>query len=287
MLRPATLLEGEKKDLAVYEENLGKLVTLGQQLAVLQVKKDKNKGTLEAADAQEEARLNTQLDAANGVFERFIKEVGKPLAGVTAAAQSVDSASNKSQGMQEKLQHLGPDVVAIYTLVLPDRYVAILVTSGTRKAYTTTIKETDLDHKIFDFRRQLESATSNPLPLAQELYHVVFPEGLRQDLDSLHAHTIMWSIDSTLRYVPLAALHDGRSYLVNAAFTNSLITPDFLDHLDDAASGAWKGTGFGVSETKDTAHFSGIAFGEAGITGHFSAERERDGADCRRLPAER
>ncbi len=90
-------------------------MTLGQQLAALQTKKDKNKGTLEAADAQEEARLNTQLDAANGVFERFIKEVGKPLAGGSAAAQSVDSASNKSQGMQEKLQHLGLDVLDLHT----------------------------------------------------------------------------------------------------------------------------------------------------------------------------
>ncbi len=166
--------------------------------------------------------------------------------------------------------------------MLPDKYVAILVTSGTRKAYSTTIKETDLNRKIFEFRRQLESPSSNPLPLAQELYRVVFPEGLRQDLDSLPAHTIMWSIDSTLRYVPLAALHDGHSYLVNAAFASWSITPDFLDHLDDAPTGVWKGTGFGVSETKDTAHFTELPSVELELQKFSPPERRKRRA---RLPA--
>ena len=268
MLRPATLLESEKRDLVAYEQNLGQLVTLGQQLAALQTKKDENKAQWTAADAEQEARLNGQLDAANGVFERFLKEVGKPLAGSSAAARSVDKASDESQGIQEALQHMRPDVVAIYTLVMPDKYVALLVTSGTRKAYTTAIAEKDLNQKIFDFRRALESSASNPLPLAQELYRVVFPEGLRRDLDALHVKTIMWSIDSTLRYVPMAALHDGHDYLVKT-YANSLITPAFLEHLNDAAAGVWQGTGFGVSETKDQAQFTELPSVKVELQGIF------------------
>jgi hypothetical protein len=44
--------------------------------------------------------------------------------------------------------------------------------------------ELDLNRKIFEFRQQLQNPGSNPLPLAQELYKIVFPEGLRQDLDT-------------------------------------------------------------------------------------------------------
>jgi CHAT domain-containing protein len=87
------------------------------------------------------------------------------------------------------------------------------------------------------------------LPLAQELYRIVFPEGLRQDLESMHAVTIMWSVDSTLRYLPISALHDGRQYLVQR-FRNSLITPASLPGLTDAPSAVWEGEGFGVSEAK-------------------------------------
>jgi CHAT domain-containing protein len=59
----------------------------------------------------------------------------------------------------------------------------------------------------------------------------------------------MWSIDSTIRYVPIAALHDGRQYLVSR-FRNSLITPASLTRLTESSQQLWKGIGFGVSEAK-------------------------------------
>jgi len=85
------------------------------------------------------------------------------------------------------------------------------------------------------------------VPLAQELYGIVFPPGLRQDLDSMHATTLMWSIDSTLRYIPFAALHDGKRYLVES-FRQSLITPASIPNLTDEPVHSWAGFGFGVSE---------------------------------------
>ncbi len=125
----------------------------------------------------------------------------------------------------------------------------MLVTSGARKAYTTAIPEAELNKKIFEFRQQLQNPNSDPRPLAEELYRIVFPKGLRQDLDAMKAETIMWSIDSTLRYVPLAALHDGNDYLVKR-FRNSLITPASLTRLTEASAAVWQGEGFGVSEAK-------------------------------------
>src|SRR5262249_12262986 len=92
---------------------------------------------------------------------------------------------------------------------------------------------------------------SDPVPLAQELYRIVFPEGLRQDLDALNATTIMWSIDNTLRYVPIAALHDGKDYLVKT-YRNSLITPLSLANLAEEPARQWQGIGFGVSESKSS-----------------------------------
>jgi len=123
----------------------------------------------------------------------------------------------------------------------------MLVTSGARKAYTSPIKESDLNKKIFEFRQELQNPASDPLPLAQELYHIVFPEGLRQDLDAMHAKTIMWSIDSTLRYIPFAALYDGKDYLVKS-FRQSLITPASIPYLTEEPIRQWTGVGFGVSE---------------------------------------
>jgi CHAT domain-containing protein len=123
----------------------------------------------------------------------------------------------------------------------------MLVTAGARKAYTTAIKQAALNQKLFNFRQALQDPASDPTPLAQELYRILFPEHLREDLEAIHAQTVLWSMDSTLRYVPMGALHDGKGYLVER-FRHSLITPESLLSLTEDSSGKWQGAGFGVSE---------------------------------------
>jgi CHAT domain-containing protein len=203
------------------------------------------KTALSAEESQQSEQLDRDLAASNTVLLRYFAEEEKSFARGSAAAKRVGEL-RESEGLQDTLQTLGPDVVAIYTLVLPDRYTALLVTSGARKAYSTLIPEIQLNSKIFDFRQRLQNPALDPLPLAQELYKILFPEGLRADLDGMGAKTLMWSVDSTIRYVPMAALHDGKQYLV-ARFRNSLITPASLTHLTEEPRAQWKGAGFGVS----------------------------------------
>ena len=76
-----------------------------------------------------------------------------------------------------------------------------------------------------------------PLPLAQEMYRVMFPESLRQDLDAVGAKTIMWSIDNALRYNVTGGLIEvstsmtaGRAS-VRVANTGPVIPADQLDRL--------------------------------------------------------
>ena len=246
-LRPATLLPSERKALERYEQIVGEVVTLGQQKAALVDKR--NQGPLSTAEAEQAARLDSDLAAANRVLLRYLQEEEKDFTPASAVARRTGEFREEAVSVQEALRQMSSDVVAIYTLVMPDKYIAVLVTSGTRKAYTTAIKETDLNRKIFTFRQLLQNPASHPEVQAQELYRIVFPEGLRKDLDALHAKTIMWSIDSTLRYVPLAALHDGHDYIVKH-LRNSLITPASLTRLTAVSDALWDGTGFGVSEAK-------------------------------------
>ena len=271
-LRPATLLDFERKALERYEQIVGQVVTLGQQRAALVAKRDK--GQLGAAEVEQAAKLDSDLATANRVLLTFLQQQQKDFAPGSAVAKRTGEFSEEAAGVQKALQKLGPDAVAIYTLVMPDRYIAMLVTSGARKAYTTAIKEADLNKKIFEFRQLLQTPASDPLPLARELYGIVFPEGLRQDLDAIQARTIMWSIDSTLRYVPLAALHDGKDYLVQR-FRNSLITPASLTRLTEASAAVWQGTGFGVSEAK--ASFTALPSVPAELHGIFR-QKETDAA---------
>jgi CHAT domain-containing protein len=243
-LKAATLLDSERQALERYEQILTQIVSEGEAKSALVAKSAKT--ALNGEESARSQQLDRDLSAANTILLRFFDEEEKTFAANSAAAKRVGEL-RESEGLQDALQALGPDVVAIYTLVLPDKYTALLVTSGSRKAYVTVISEVELNSKIFDFRQQLQNPASNPLPLAQELYKILFPAGLRQDLDSMGAKTIMWSIDSTIRYVPIAALHDGQQYLV-ARFRNSLITPASLTRLTQGSDTVWKGVGFGVSQ---------------------------------------
>jgi CHAT domain-containing protein/Flp pilus assembly protein TadD len=244
-LHSATLLDFEKKALDRYDEIVNQIISLGQRKAALVAKK--NEAPLSAGELAEENRLDADLRAANIVLLRFFEEQQKSFAADSAQASRVEEFK-EAEGLQDALQRLGPDVVAIYTLVTPDKYLAMLVTSGARKAYSSSIREEELNREIFNFRQQLQNPSSNPVPLAQDLYRMVFPENLRQDLESMHAKTIMWSVDSTLRYIPFSALNDGKQYLIEV-FRQSLITPASIAYLTEEPIRQWSGEGFGVSES--------------------------------------
>lgn len=110
------------------------------------------------------------------------------------------------------------------------------------------------------FRQALQDPDSNPAPLAQELYQILIGPKLAQDLKQGGATTLMWSLDGVLRYLPVAALHDGHKYMVES-YRNVIFTPASRDRLKDPVSEHWKALGLGVSQSKQS-EFNGqkVAF---------------------------
>ena len=49
------------------------------------------------------------------------------------------------------------------------------------------------------------------------------------------APTLLWSLDDALRYLPMAALYDGRHYMVER-YENVLFTPESYGHMMDVAA---------------------------------------------------
>ena len=52
------------------------------------------------------------------------------------------------------------------------------------------------------------------------------------DLEQAKAETLVWSLDGVLRYVPMAALYDGKQYAVEK-YNTVTITPASINHLED------------------------------------------------------
>jgi CHAT domain-containing protein len=64
---------------------------------------------------------------------------------------------------------------------------------------------------------------------------------MADDLRQAKAQTLMWSLDGALRYVPLAALYDGKQYLIEQ-YGVSVMTLASNTRLKDRPdrSGKWR-----------------------------------------------
>jgi len=226
-----------------YREIADQVTVIGSERGELLAKKSRT------PDEEERLKkLETDLQVASRAFQQFLDKLAEELAGAKQGGEKVFQL-RESQGLMEDLRELGAGAVALYTVVGEEKYRVILVTPDVQKAYEYPIKAADLYRKVFAFREVLEGPKRDPLPLAQELYRILVGP-LAKDLQGARAETLMWSLDSVLRYIPIAALHDGERYMVER-YRNVIFTPASNSRLKDAPSVGWKGLGLGVSKAKE------------------------------------
>src|SRR5581483_3716231 len=183
---------------------------------------------------------------ANQAMDKFYDELYRELGKTKNAADTVEETKEKASGLQNLLQSMPEGTVGIYTLVGEDAYHAIVVTRNVMLPREYKISARDLRLKVENFRDALRDPNSDPLPKARALYNILIGP-IAGDLESVHAKTLMWSLDDVLRYVPIAALHDGQSYLVEK-YRNELFTSASMPNLTAPPHVAtWRGVGLGSS----------------------------------------
>ncbi len=223
-----------------YREIADRVAELGTERGTLVDKKNRT-----PEDEQRLAKLDAALVVAGNAFQSFLSHLESEL-GASAETGSKIFAMRESQGLMEDLRELGKGTVALYTLVGDDKYRVILTTPDFQKGYEYPIKSADLNRKVLEFRQALQSPKIDPLPLAQELYKILIGP-VAKDLKAAKAQTLMWSLDGVLRYVPVAALHDGKQYLVEQ-YRNVVFTPASQARLKDVPSRQWNALGLGVTK---------------------------------------
>ena len=193
-------------------------------------------------DTTRKGDLQDKLDKANAEFYNYLSNNAKEV----LDPGKFDTMVSSIEGLRSTLRKLGPGVVALYTLVVEEKYRVILFTPGVNVARQYSIKKEDLNHKIMAFRQQLSKANADPLPAAQELYNILI-RPMEDDLKRNDAKTLMWSLDRSLRYLPIAALHDGKKYMVED-YKNEVFTPASIANLGEDPNRNWRALAFGVSK---------------------------------------
>lgn len=255
----------------------------------------KARGGLSATERSRRAELDRDREVGQQAFERFLGELARELDASASAERNREIGQRNIgdlQALQETLSFLGNGAVTLHYLVLAERTHIILTTPQVQLVREAKVKSADLNRMIQSFRQRLQNPERNPLPEAQALYRLLVGP-VAEDLKQAQAHTLMVSLDSALRYLPMAALHDGSRYLAET-YALSLYTEAAKDRLRDSPIASWQFAGLGL--TKELKGFSplpavreelegivngGILKGENHFDEDFSASRFRSVLDTR------
>ena len=122
----------------------------------------------------------------------------------------VAALKSKTTGIDK----LAADTAALYPIILPDRLAILVSLPAGLRVYSTPVGARDLEAEVRALRRTLENRTTREyLSHARQIYNwLVRP--VEADLARSGVKTLVFVPDGVLRTIPLSALHDGKSFLV-------------------------------------------------------------------------
>lgn len=166
-----------------------------------------------------------------GDFTQFIdsEEVAILLEQLTynVQRQSLDLA--ELNALRDNLRNLQQNAVLLYPLILEDRLELVLVTPfSPPQRLPVTVTRTELNRAIVEFRTALQNPDQDATQPAQKLYSWLIAP-LETALTEANAETIIYAPDGQLRYIPLAALHDGNQWLVERFRINHITAASLTD----------------------------------------------------------
>lgn len=231
----------------------GVLAGLGAELADLRRLKAPTDAE-QARIAELEARLRTaaaDFETALEAIETAFAERAESLERQRYAEldRRIAQAGNELTDLLAALETTtGQRVALLQYLVLPERLHILLTVGRASIAVPVDLAESDLNRMVQDYRAQIGTpagAGEDPMPLAQRL-HATLIQPIAADLEAAGVEMLMVYLDGALRYLPLAALHDGNGWLVER-YGLAIYTAVQDHNLEDAPSPDWRLAGFGVS----------------------------------------
>jgi CHAT domain-containing protein/tetratricopeptide (TPR) repeat protein len=225
-----TILRPEEEILQRYGELQTRAAAIGQELA--QLRQIDPTGRTPAQNQRIDTLVQLQQEMTEQ-FNDFVTsdQIQTLVDQLSRTAQRQNLNLEDLAALQEELTALKGAV--LYPLILEDRLELVITTPNSPPLRrTVNVDRVTLNHAITDFRQVLDNPDDDPKPAAQTLYNYLI-RPLEADLVAAGIETIIYAPDGPLRYVPLAALHDGHQWLVENYRVNN-ITARSLQDLDKA-----------------------------------------------------
>lgn len=204
--------------------------------------------SLPLPDEQERQRLRVALRALNNRYAVFVQKLASTLRDKKVDVQDLQRLADSSNDFRLILGNLRRSSrleTALIQYVVTDQALYILAhTADHSQPIMVALPATELHRQIRALRDALLNPRLDSLQPAQALYrHLIAPvESILDDHGTQH---MMVSMTGALRYLPLAALHDGKHYLIER-YSLSTFSETVTSQLKDIP-GAWSFTGFGLT----------------------------------------
>ncbi|MEG3967226.1 tetratricopeptide repeat protein [Microcoleus sp. T2B6] len=247
-----------------HNEILNREIQLGRKLAELEKITPANRTS---EQQQEIANLRQMQQEMRGTFNEFINspEIVAILQQLSPRVQTVNLAQlNMMRG--DVLQRLEKKAVLIQPLILEDRLELVITTADAPPfRRTVTVKKQEVNQAIVEFRMALEDPKSDATIPAKKLYNWLI-KPLEHDLTEAQAKSIIYAPDGQLRYIPLAALYDGKQWLGQRFVINNITAMSLTKfNVETAAkprilAGAFAAGRYNIKRGSTPFGFSGLPF---------------------------
>jgi CHAT domain-containing protein len=158
----------------------------------------------------------------------------------------INSVSSSEDQLRSIIKGWRNQTAFVQYLVFRNESWAIVTTTDGRFAQRLSFGSTNLQNLVISFRNQIQDANIDPTEMAQQLYWMLLGP-IERTLTQAKVKRIMFSLDDALRYLPMAALHDGNRYLIEK-YGITLYTEGSREKLGLDPAREWVMAGFGVTK---------------------------------------
>ncbi len=200
------------------QQILGKFTTLGNFSQEIVKCEQTQCATLKTLEQQRDdllAAVNQELNQQRAILAKHY------------ATESATLTPDKLNAEARRIVNAQPGTVLIYPIVLKDKIQFLLALQAGNGAFTfrpveTKVSAEALFKQIQTFRDQLSQANPDGIPktdlatvqkTSQQLYQWLI-QPLEAELNNANVKHLVIAPDSTTRYIPFAALHNGKQYLI-------------------------------------------------------------------------
>jgi CHAT domain-containing protein/predicted negative regulator of RcsB-dependent stress response len=212
--------------IAAYRQALGNLQTIRKDMAVCYGDSEASLRSTAALLCSQYVDLLLEVASSAEDTQRYLSEAREALELVKVFELRdyfKDDCVDAARYVETKLDFLSGSALIVYPILLKNRLELLVRFPDSLRRYTVNVSEEDLTREVRDFRSKIEKRTTGEfLPHARTLYDwLVRP--YEKDLAAFKIDTLVFVPDGPLRTIPMAALHNGKTFLIEEYAT--AITP--------------------------------------------------------------